>query len=64
MTKEEFGKRLFVLNAEIQLRCGDGGGGKITSHSINCRCQELGSKIADLMNEYTGLMKSPTQKED
>ena len=34
-------KKAFLINAEIQLRCGDGTGMPPTSHSTNCNCRVL-----------------------
>ena len=33
--------REIALDAEQEMRCGDGTGGKITSHSDICRCEEI-----------------------
>lgn len=42
-------EKLFALNAEREMRCGDGSGnGTITSHSINCRCEEIQKEINSL----------------
>lgn len=41
---------------EKQLRCGDGGGKKITSHSLNCDCENINKQIKKLKREMDSLL--------
>ena len=45
-------ERILKLDIELQARCGDGLG-KITSHSINCRCEEINKELDKLRNDRT-----------
>jgi hypothetical protein len=42
-------EELMKLTMERQMRCGDGTGGPITAHSINCRCEEIENQLKTLL---------------
>ena len=48
MNKNTILEELVKIEMERQVRCGDGTGGKIISHSINCKCEYLNAKERDL----------------
>jgi hypothetical protein len=50
MKKEDKLRKVFVIYAEMQMRCGDGMG-KITSHSINCKCKELKEQLETIKQQ-------------
>jgi hypothetical protein len=49
--KAKVAEMLLKLNLEKQLRCGDGAGKPITTHSLNCRCQEIDEQIKELSSK-------------
>lgn len=50
MKKIERIKKIFTLQVEKQLRCGDGGIPNTYSHSMNCDCKRIDKEI-DLLNK-------------
>lgn len=45
-------KKALLLYTELQLRCGDGTGNIITSHSVNCKCKEINKQLEKLENIF------------
>lgn len=47
--KKWVAEQVFLLTQERDMKCGDGSGGKITSHSINCNCKEINKKLKEIL---------------
>lgn len=47
-------EHLWLIDEEIEIRCGSGNGTVPQSHSINCRCEELNQKKRKLEAEGKG----------
>lgn len=43
--KNKFIGTIFQLQMEKEIRCGSGNGKPITSHSVNCKCEQLDRDI-------------------